>query len=46
VCLAEQGLADHRGAGARLVRGDRRAQTGATGADHQDVVLVGLILGH
>ena len=27
-------------------RGDRRAEPGAAGADHQDVVLEGLVFGH
>ena len=42
VRLAEQRLADDRGLRAGVVGGDGRAQAGATGTDHHDVVLVSL----
>ena len=46
VRLAEQRLADERGLHAHRVRLDRRSQARAAGADHDDVVVVGLVLGH
>src|SRR5688572_1451302 len=46
VRLAEKGLADERGLGAHGVRLDRRAQAGTASTDHDDVVVVGLVLGH
>ena len=46
VRLAEQRLADDRHPQAGLVRGDRRAQAGAAGADDEDVVAVLLDLSH
>jgi hypothetical protein len=42
VGLAEQRLADDADAGTRRLGLDRRAQPGAAGADHEDVVRVGL----
>ena len=45
VRLAEERLADQTDADAHRARFDRRAKPGAAGADHQDVVLVRLVLG-
>ena len=45
VRLAEQRLAHHAHAPSQRRRLDRRPQPRAAGADHQDVVLVGLVLG-
>ena len=45
VRLAEQRLAHHAHADARRRRLDRRPQPRAAGADHQHVVLVGLVFG-
>ena len=44
VRLAEQGLADQTDRHARGGRGDGGAEPGAAGADHQDVVLEGLVV--
>ena len=46
VRLAEQRLADEADRHALGRRRNRRAQAGAAGADHQDVVLVRLVVGH
>jgi hypothetical protein len=46
VRLPEKRLADERRLHAHRVRLDRRAQTGAARADHDDVVVVDLVFGH
>jgi hypothetical protein len=46
VCFPEERLADERGLHAHRARFDRRAKAGAACADHDDVVVVGLVLRH
>jgi hypothetical protein len=46
VRLAEQGLADQRGAGALVAGFERGPQAGPARADDDDVELVSLVLGH
>ncbi len=46
VGLAEQALADDRRPGSGIVGGDGRPEAGPAGADHDDVVIVTLVLAH
>ncbi len=46
VRLAQQGLADQRGPKAQLLRLDGGTQSGAAGADDNDVEVVGFVVGH